>query len=89
MTSTSNSAPIDCASAMRELWDYLDDELPVERSEQIRAHLATCEGCRDHVNFCRAFLRRIDTAPVRSDDVARLRDRVATALRADGLTAPG
>ena len=79
-------ALIDCRSAMRELWDYLDDELPAERTEQIRQHLATCHGCSAHVKFCRAFLVQIDTAPVPLSEVERLRDKVSRALRSEGLT---
>lgn len=78
--------PIDCLSAMRALWDFLDDELPPERSAQIRAHLATCEGCRSHVDFCRSFLSRIELAPVAPSDVTYLRARVEAALRDEGLT---
>lgn len=79
-------APIDCHSAMRELWDYLDDELPAERTEQIRAHLATCTGCHEHMRFCRAFLQQIELPVVPAAAVANLRERVRTALRRDGLS---
>ena len=50
-------APIDCRSAMRELWDHLDNESPSDRTEQIRVHLSTRIGCPAHVQFCRAFLQ--------------------------------
>ena len=79
------SALIDCHSAMRELWDYLDDELPAARTEQIREHLATCVGCQDHVQFCRGFLTQIGTEPVSRDEVSRLRNRVHLALLRNGL----
>ena len=78
-------APIDCLSAMRELWDYLDDELPALRTQQIRKHLATCAGCRDHVRFCRGFLAQIDMTPVSLSDVHALRVRVQLVLQRDGL----
>ncbi len=77
--------PIDCISAMRQLWDYLDNELPPARAQQIREHLATCIGCQDHVQFCRGFLTQIDTVPVSPSDVSSLRERVQSALRADRL----
>lgn len=79
-------APIDCRSAMCELWDYLDNELPADRTEQIRAHLATCTGCDEHRQFCRAFLQQIELPAVPMVAVAVLRDRVRDALRRDGLT---
>ncbi len=80
-------ALIDCRSAMRELWEYLDDELPADRTAQIREHLSTCNGCREHVDFCRAFLAQIDTAPVSLPELSSLQRRVAEALAREGLTA--
>lgn len=80
-------APIDCRSAMRELWEYLDDELPADRTAQIRDHLSTCDGCRQHVDFCRAFLMQIDTAPVSHTELSSLQTRVTNALAREGLAA--
>lgn len=79
-------APIDCRSAMQELWDYLDSELPPDRTEQIRAHLATCTGCDSHMQFCRAFLRQIDMPAVSGTAIAELRERVRGALERDGFS---
>ncbi len=81
------ATPIDCRSAMRELWDYLDDELPPARTQQIREHLATCTGCSAHVEFCRAFLAQIDMTPVAASELGALRERVQIALQRDGLLA--
>ena len=81
-------APIDCRSAMRELWDYLDDELPVERTAQIHEHLRTCTGCHEHMEFCRAFLAQIEMPTVSAGAVSGLRERVEDALRRDGLMQP-
>lgn len=79
-------APIDCRSAMQELWDYLDDELPGDRTEQIRAHLATCTGCDSHMQFCRAFLRQIEMPVVSGTQIADLRERLRGALERDGFS---
>lgn len=81
-------APIDCRSAMRELWDYLDDELPAERTAQIREHLSTCTGCAEHMEFCRTFLAQIDLPGVAAGEATTLRERVELALRRDGLMSP-
>lgn len=78
-------APIDCRTAMRDLWDYLDQELPADRTEQIRAHLSTCTGCHEHMQFCRAFLAQIDMPSVPTAAVSEMRNRVRELLRRDGL----
>ena len=81
------AARIDCQSAIKELWDYLDDELPAERTAQIRAHLASCTGCETHVQFCRAFLTHIDMPIVSATQLAALRDKVRVTLEREGLVA--
>ena len=78
--------PIDCRHAMRELSEYLDDELPADRTQQIREHLGSCVGCHDHVQVCRAFLAQIEMTPVSQSDVSSLRDRLQCALQRDGLS---
>ena len=72
---------MDCEAVVRELWDWLDGELPADRWDDIRAHLATCEGCSEHVAFARSFLQQVG-APADDGDLAALRDRVRGALRA-------
>lgn len=78
--------PIDCRHAMRELWDFLDDELPAYLTQQIREHLATCVGCQDHVQFCRAFLGQIEMTDVSQSDVSKVRDTLQAALHRNGLS---
>ncbi|MBC8090024.1 MAG: zf-HC2 domain-containing protein [Phycisphaerae bacterium] len=80
-----NPAPIDCESAMKDLWDYLDDELPPHRTEQIRVHLETCVGCDAHMQFCRSFLTQIDLPVVSATHLAQLRDKVHATLQREGI----
>jgi anti-sigma factor (TIGR02949 family) len=47
---------IDCLTAVRQLWDYLDAELSEERMAAIRRHLTGCERCLPHHDFARRFL---------------------------------
>lgn len=72
---------IDCLTVVHQMWDYLDHELPHDRWQQVREHLATCTGCREHVEFCRSFLERIRDVPVEALEVAALRERVREAIR--------
>lgn len=80
---------LDCSAAMRQLWDFLDQELTAERMAAMRAHLAICKPCQSHVDFERAFLDAVarirQERPVSSD----LRARVMDALRKEGFIGSG
>jgi|APMI01.1.fsa_nt_gi mycothiol system anti-sigma-R factor len=79
---------IDCDTAVRRLWDFLDGELDPTRLSEVEQHLATCAACSEHVEFSRAFVRAIHdaAAPAASaqlDDA--LRQRVIARLTAEGF----
>ena len=74
---------IDCATAVRRLWDYLDGRLTAAAHAEVEAHLATCEKCPPHFEFAqrmKASLAASAAPAISSDDDARLRDRVRGAL---------
>jgi mycothiol system anti-sigma-R factor len=48
--------PLDCRSAMMQLYDYLDGELTPERMALIRTHLDDCGPCFAHAQFERDLL---------------------------------
>ena len=56
---TSTAWRPDCETAVRELWDYLDRELPAPDMASIDAHLAACERCRAHFAFERRLIEEI------------------------------
>ena len=76
--------PIDCETAVRRLWDYLDGRLPAMASHDVEAHLAVCRRCPPHFAFARDLQRALaasappDASP---DEEARLRDRIRVALQ--------
>ena len=80
--------PIDCDRAMRQLFDYLDEELTAERMREVREHLISCSRCLPHHDFEKAFLQAL--ANTRGEHVMppELRGRVLGALRLAGF-APG
>ena len=81
-------AVIDCDTAVRRLWDYLDGELDASRLTEVEQHLATCAACSEHVAFSRAFLRAINSAGAPLSDAASdeaLRQRVVARLAAEGF----
>jgi len=52
-----NAVPdIDCLTAIRQLWDYLDQELTPDREAMVRQHLQKCARCLPHHDFARHFL---------------------------------
>ena len=76
-------SPIDCATAVRRLWDYLDGRLSVPAHGEVEAHLATCAKCPPHFEFAermKASLAANAVPTISEDDEARLRDRVRSAL---------
>jgi anti-sigma factor RsiW len=76
--------PIDCETAVRRLWDYLDGRLPSGKREEVEAHLAVCEYCPPHFSFARemqAALATSATPIITDDEEAELRERVRAALR--------
>lgn len=84
---THSSTPIDCETAVRRLWDFLDGRLPEMAHQEVEAHLAACEHCPPHFEFARAMQRALAaSAPPRvsATDEERLRERVREALRRMG-----
>jgi mycothiol system anti-sigma-R factor len=81
------TTPIDCETAMRRLWDFLDAELDDARAAALEAHLATCDRCPPHVAFFRELRRTVAVARHDHEAPDALRARVVAALAADGFTA--
>ena len=50
---------VSCHDVIKQLWDYLDGELPPSRMEEIAAHLAECARCYPQFRFEFAFLEVI------------------------------
>ena len=85
-TSPSAMQPIDCETAVRRLWDYLDGRLGAVPREEVEAHLAWCEMCPPHFAFGREIQAALAASTARRDDgaddaEAALRARVRDALR--------
>ncbi|HVA58570.1 MAG TPA: zf-HC2 domain-containing protein [Gemmatimonadaceae bacterium] len=76
---------LDCETVMQQLWDYLDEELTPDRMAAIRTHLSMCARCYPQYEFERAFLAALNGAQAEHSDPEALRERVADALRADGM----
>jgi anti-sigma factor (TIGR02949 family) len=77
-----------CADAMRQLWDYLDGELAREQAVLLAAHLAVCQRCHPQIAFEQAFLAVLAAARRDHHDPVALRRRIVAALQAEGLQPP-
>jgi mycothiol system anti-sigma-R factor len=70
---------ITCAEAVKQLWEYLDGELPEESRAAVEEHLSFCRRCCGEAEFAaelRGFLAR-EAAEELPDDV---RTRLLTTL---------
>ncbi len=81
---------LDCGTAVRMLWDYLDGHLGAPDEAAVRQHVARCSHCFPHADFARVVLDAV--AQVRTAQPAQpspgLRDRILTQLRAEGYEGP-
>jgi mycothiol system anti-sigma-R factor len=77
---------ITCAEAVKQLWEYLDGELPEESRAAVEEHLSFCRRCCGEAEFAaelRGFISR-EAAEEMPDDV---RTRLLATL--DDLEAHG
>ena len=66
---------ISCAEAVRQLWDYLDGELPAVSRKAVEEHLSFCRRCCGEAEFAaelRSFLARESAEEIPEDVRARL-----------------
>lgn len=82
-----SAADHDCDAVVARLWPHLDGALPDSERERVAQHLRECTGCRSHFDFAQAFLDAVHSArPTPAADDG-LRQRVLTALAAEGFAA--
>ena len=77
-----------CEEVVRAVWAYFDGEIDSEDEIRIRAHLATCDHCRDLYTFEGAFLRTLSRLLDEPADTSSLRSRIVRALQEQGLPEP-
>ena len=84
-SASESSPPVDCVTALRQLWDFLDEELTPERLEAIRRHIDICSRCFPSYDFEKTFLEAIAATRPECRAPERLKDRVEAALRDAGF----
>lgn len=75
----------DCTLAMRQLWEFLDEELSEERMKAIRRHLECCQRCWPHYDFERAFLATVARVGANRGCPEQVRRQVLEALCNEGF----
>ena len=75
---------LDCEKALLALYQFLDDELTVERKHRIEMHLNGCTHCFGAYDF-EAELRIVVRSRLTVEVPRALLDRVAGAIRQEGL----
>ena len=80
-----DTQPIDCGSALRELWDFLDGEMTPERIEAMRRHVERCSRCFPHYDFEKAFLDALSTTRPDCRAPESLRCKLEAALKEAGF----
>jgi anti-sigma factor (TIGR02949 family) len=87
MTPAEDVPDIDCSTAVRQLWDYLDQELTEERMAMVRQHLQTCDHCLPHHEFGRRFLEALRATREEQLMPPEVKARVMELLAEAGYTA--
>jgi anti-sigma factor (TIGR02949 family) len=77
---------IDCTTAVRQLWDYLDSELDDQRMSEVRQHLESCQHCLPHAEFGIRFLQALNGARDRHEMPPVVRFQVMAALAEAGFS---
>jgi anti-sigma factor RsiW len=76
-----------CETVVRQLWQYLDGDVPPDKRALVESHLEICVGCASHYEFAREFLNAVAIAPIDGPADGDLRDRVLVALAGEGFKA--
>jgi anti-sigma factor RsiW len=77
-------ALIDCETAARALYDYLDGRLPTATMEVVQHHVETCRACASHFAFSRRVLELVPAALPLADESHGLRLRIVETLKSEG-----
>ena len=71
----------DCATAMRQLWDFLDGEMGPDRAAQMRQHIDECKRCFPHYDWEKAFLDALGGAKHDRCASSSFKERLTQVLR--------
>lgn len=76
-----------CAAAMRQLWDFLDEELGPDRMQAMRQHIDECKRCFPNYDWEKAFLEALHCTKPDCCAPNSLKERLEHKLREAGFGA--
>ena len=87
------SEDIECASVLKDVWLFLDDEMNPRNRAVVEAHLDGCEPCLEEANLDQKLKALLHTkcggdrapAELRAKLAARLQQVTVTSVSADGF----
>lgn len=85
---SSDMPMMDCDTAIRMLWDFLDGKLGPVDEAAVREHVQMCRHCHPHASFGEIVINAVAAQRAPRVEDATLRHRVLEALRAEGLDTP-
>jgi anti-sigma factor RsiW len=78
-------ARIDCETAARALYDYLDGRLAPPSMTEVHGHIETCRNCASHFDFARRVLSLVPSSLPLESDSSVLHTRIVESLKAEGF----
>ena len=82
-------AMIDCTTAAKALYDFIDGRMEPEALRSVQAHIDTCAACAPHFAFARRVLALLPASMPLTDAPHALRERIVASLREQGYADPG
>jgi len=71
---------LECSTIASQIWEFMDGELPTERTRAVGLHLGSCAGCKAQLEYRRAFLDAAHASIGSQKTPPELRERVLKAL---------
>ena len=75
-----------CAAAMRQLWEFLDEEMGPDGMAEMRQHIDECKRCFPAYDWEKAFLEALACAKPDCCAPSRLKEKLEQKLREAGFT---
>jgi len=79
---------LDCGTAMRMLWDFLDGHLAKADDAAVRAHMDRCSHCFPHAQFGELVLKAVAAQRTEPESSNSVRESVLARLRLEGYDEP-